>query len=54
MAVIADAYFKGLRAFDVEKAYHGMRRDAYEFRAEFNNATTGDKTMMSDSAMRAI
>jgi len=54
VAVIADAYFKGLRAFDLEKAYQGMRRDAYEFRAEFNNATTGDKTMMSDSAMKAI
>jgi len=53
-AVIADAYFKGLRQFDLEKAYQGMRRDAYEFRAEVNNAATGDKTMKSDSVMRAI
>ncbi len=29
-AVIADAYLKGLRGFDVEKAYEGMRKNATE------------------------
>lgn len=29
-AIIADAYFKGIRGFDVEKAYEGLRKNAME------------------------
>jgi predicted alpha-1,2-mannosidase len=29
-AIIADAYFKGIRGFDVEKAYAGLRKNAME------------------------
>jgi predicted alpha-1,2-mannosidase len=29
-AVIADAYFKGIRNFDIEKAYEGLRKNALE------------------------
>jgi len=29
-AVLADAYIKGVRNFDVEKAYEGMRKNAFE------------------------
>jgi predicted alpha-1,2-mannosidase len=54
VAVITDAYFKGLRSFDLEKAYQGMRRDAFEFRAEYSNAAAGVKTKMDDSALRQI
>ncbi len=33
-AAIADAYVKGIRAFDVETAYEGMRKHAFEPRSE--------------------
>ncbi len=29
-AIIADAYFKGVRGFDIEKAYEGLRKNAME------------------------
>jgi predicted alpha-1,2-mannosidase len=29
-AIIADAYFKGIRGFDIEKAYEGLRKNAME------------------------
>jgi len=29
-AIIADAYFKGIRNFDIEKAYQGLRKNAME------------------------
>lgn len=29
-AIIADAYFKGIRKFDIEKAYEGLRKNAME------------------------
>jgi predicted alpha-1,2-mannosidase len=29
-AIIADAYFKGIRSFDIEKAYEGLRKNAME------------------------
>lgn len=29
-AIIADAYFKGIRNFDIEKAYEGLRKNAME------------------------
>jgi predicted alpha-1,2-mannosidase len=29
-AIIADAYFKGIRGFDIEKAYDGLRKNAME------------------------
>ncbi len=54
VGIIADAYSKGIRDFDVEQAYAGMRRDAYEMRAEFGNAAAGVKSLMSDSALKVI
>ena len=54
VAVIADAYAKGLRDYDVDAAYQGMRRDAYEFRAEFGNAAAGIKSKMDTAALREI
>ena len=53
-AVIADAYFKGLRDFDLEQAFQGMRCDAFEFRAEYGNAAAGVKSRMEDSTLRRI
>ena len=38
--VLADAYIKGIRGFDAEKAYEGMRRNAFEVpatEAEYKN-----------------
>ena len=29
-AIIADAYFKGIRNFDIEKAYEGLKKNAME------------------------
>ncbi len=54
VAVMADAYAKGLRDYDLEAAYQGMRRDAYEFRAEFGNAAAGVKSKMDSSVLRRI
>ncbi|MCI5662722.1 MAG: glycoside hydrolase family 92 protein [Mediterranea sp.] len=30
LSLIADAYFKGIREFDVQKAYRAMRQNAFE------------------------
>jgi predicted alpha-1,2-mannosidase len=54
VGIIADAYSKGLRDFDIDQAYTGMRRDAFEMRAEFGNAAAGVKSLMSDSALKVI
>ena len=40
-AVLADAYIKGIRAFDVEKAYEGMRKNAFETPANFDDYKNG-------------
>ena len=39
--VLADAYVKGIRDFDVEKAYEGMRKNAFESPASFEDYKNG-------------
>jgi predicted alpha-1,2-mannosidase len=40
-AVLADAYIKGIRDFDVEKAYEAMRKNAFETPANFEDYKNG-------------
>ena len=40
-AVLADAYVKGIRDFDYEKAYEGMRKNAFETPASFEDYKNG-------------
>ena len=40
-AVLADAYIKGIRDFDVEKAYEGMRKNAFETPASLDEYKNG-------------
>ena len=40
-AVLADAYVKGIRNFDVEKAYEAMRKNAFETPANFDDYKNG-------------
>ena len=40
-AVLADAYVKGIRGFDYEKAYEGMRKNAFEMPASFEDYKNG-------------
>ena len=39
--VLADAYVKGIRDFDYEKAYEGMRKNAFETPASFEDYKNG-------------
>ena len=39
--VLADAYVKGIRDFDFEKAYDGMRKNAFESPASFEDYKNG-------------
>ena len=39
--VLADAYIKGIRDFNVEKAYEGMRKNAFETPASFEDYKNG-------------
>lgn len=39
--VLADAYVKGIRNFDYEKAYEGMRKNAFETPASFEDYKNG-------------
>ena len=39
--VLADAYVKGIRGFDYEKAYAGMRKNAFESPASFEDYKNG-------------
>ena len=39
--VLADAYVKGIRNFDYEKAYEGMRKNAFEMPASFEDYKNG-------------
>ncbi|MBR0263152.1 MAG: GH92 family glycosyl hydrolase [Prevotella sp.] len=39
--VLADAYVKGIRDFNVEKAYEGMRKNAFETPASFEDYKNG-------------
>lgn len=41
IAAIADAYVKGIRGFDVEKAYEGMRKNAFTTPASFDDYRNG-------------
>ena len=38
---LADAYVKGIRGFDAEKAYEGMRKNAFETPASFDDYKNG-------------
>ncbi|MBO4662885.1 MAG: GH92 family glycosyl hydrolase [Bacteroidaceae bacterium] len=40
-SVLADAYVKGVRGFDIEKAYEGMRRNAFESPATYEEYCNG-------------
>ena len=40
-ATLADAYVKGIRDFDYEKAYEGMRKNAFETPASFEDYQNG-------------
>ncbi|WP_033147530.1 GH92 family glycosyl hydrolase [Prevotella sp. P6B1] len=40
-AVLADAYIKGIRNFDIEKAYEAMRKNAFETPANYNDYKNG-------------
>ena len=40
-AVLADAYIKGIRDFDYEKAYEGMRKNAFETPTSFEDYKNG-------------
>jgi len=40
-ATLADAYIKGIRDFDVAKAYEGMRKNAFEAPASFEDYKNG-------------
>ena len=40
-AVLADAYVKGIRDFDYEKAYEGMRKNAFESPTSFEDYKNG-------------
>jgi predicted alpha-1,2-mannosidase len=39
--VLADAYIKGIRGFNAEKAYEGMRKNAFESPASFDDYKNG-------------
>lgn len=41
IAAIADAYVKGIRGFDIEKAYEGMRKNAFTTPASFDDYRNG-------------
>lgn len=41
IAAIGDAYVKGIRNFDIEKAYEGMRQNAFTSPAWFNDYANG-------------
>ena len=40
-SVIADAYIKGITGFDVQKAYEGLRKNAFESPAKFEDYKNG-------------
>ena len=41
LSAIGDAYCKGIRNFDIEKAYEGMRRNAFEMPSDFEEYRNG-------------
>lgn len=40
-SLLADAYIKGIRGFDIEKAYEGMRKNAFESPATYEEYANG-------------
>ena len=51
-SVLADAYVKGIRGFDAEKAYQYMRRNAFEQPATFKEYQNGMGRRALDSYLR--
>lgn len=54
LSIIADAYTKGIREYDIQSAYQGMRKDALELRQQFGNSAAGVKKMMAEEQLKAI
>ena len=51
-AVLADAYIKGIRDFDYEKAYEAMRKNAFETPANFEDYKNGMGRRALDSYIK--
>lgn len=51
-SVLADAYVKGIRNFDIQKAYEGMRRNAFESPATFADYKNGMGRRALDSYLK--
>ena len=51
-ATLADAYVKGIRDFDYEKAYEGMRKNAFEMPASFEDYQNGMGRRALDSYLK--
>ena len=51
-ATLADAYIKGIRDFDYEKAYEGMRKNAFEMPASFEDYQNGMGRRALDSYLK--
>ena len=51
-SVLADAYVKGIRGFDAVKAYEGMRRNAFEQPATFEEYANGMGRRALDTYLR--
>jgi len=54
LSIIADAYTKGLRDFDAEKAYEGMYRDAFELKAEMESDAAVTKASHRNGGSQAM
>ena len=52
LSVLADAYIKGIRGFDLEKAYEGMRRNAFEQPADRQEYRDGMGRRAMDSYLK--
>lgn len=51
-AALADAYVKGIRNFDIVKAYEGMRKNAFEMPATFDEYKNGMGRRALDSYLK--
>lgn len=51
-AALADAYVKGIRGFDAEKAYEAMRKNAFEIPADFEDYKNGMGRRALDSYIK--
>ncbi len=52
ISVLSDAYMKGIRNFDIEKAYEGMRKNAFETPADIEDYRNGMGRRALDSYMK--